>query len=327
LWLTQFALFLLCCTLPWFAAAFGLLKIQGETALALLGSAPRRARFRSCFSVALVVANPRSPARRTHACALWIWTMKNKTFNAEQIWKQFEDLLVPRLRLSVFERATYSLLFRHTRLEGRRRFCFSISWLARALRLNMTTARRALRSLAGKGALHIVARTYRGHVVELFLPHQIRVARLPAFANPALDLETLDFSAKKHLRNAIHRREGGRCFYCLRDIPRPQLCLDHVVPEVSHGAGSYRNLVSCCLNCNVRKSGMPAPDYLRHLYRMRRLSASELAERLRALDALASGKLPPPLATAANPLPRPDGIGARTGRPRLHPANPHRPTH
>ena len=226
--------------------------------------------------------------------------MKNTKPNAEQVWKHFEDHLVPRLRLSVFERATYSLLFRHTRLEGRRRFCFSISWLARALRLNMTTARRALRSLAGKGALQIAARTYRGHVVELFLPDQVRAARPRARAGPALDLETLDFSAKRHLRNAIHRREGGRCFYCLRDVPRPQLCLDHVVPEVSHGPGSYRNLVSCCLNCNVRKSGMPAADYLRRLYRLRRLNASELAERLRALDALASGKLPPLLAAAAN---------------------------
>jgi 5-methylcytosine-specific restriction endonuclease McrA len=221
--------------------------------------------------------------------------MKNKKPNAEQAWKDFEDLLVPRLRLSVIERATYSLLCRHTRLEGRRRYCFSISWLARALRLNATTARRALRSLAGKGALRIAARTYRGHVVELFLPHEIRAARRLHRPGPEIDLETLDFTAKKDLRNAIHRREGRRCFYCLRDVPRPQLCLDHVVPQVSHGPGSYRNLVSCCLNCNVRKSGIPAADYLRRLYRMRRLTASELAERLRALDALASGKLPPPL--------------------------------
>jgi len=30
--------------------------------------------------------------------------MKNKKTNAEQIWKQFEDLLVPRLRLSITDR-------------------------------------------------------------------------------------------------------------------------------------------------------------------------------------------------------------------------------
>ncbi len=38
--------------------------------------------------------------------------------------------------------------------------------------------------------------------------------------------------------------------------------------------------------------------------RERRLTAVELTGRLRALDALASGKLPPPLASVANPLPR-----------------------
>ena len=37
----------------------------------------------------------------------------------------------------------------------------------------------------------------------------------------------------------------------------------------------------------------PADDFLRRLYRERRLTATELAARLRALDALASGKLRP----------------------------------
>jgi len=39
-----------------------------------------------------------------------------------------------------------------------------------------------------------------------------------------------------------------------------------------------------------------AGDFLRWLYRQRRLTAPELTERLSALDALASGKLRPSLA-------------------------------
>jgi 5-methylcytosine-specific restriction endonuclease McrA len=70
-------------------------------------------------------------------------------------------------------------------------------------------------------------------------------------------------------------------------------CLDHVVPRVSFGSNSYRNLVSCCLHCNSHKSDRPAGDFLRWLYRERRLTAVELTARLRALDALASGKLRP----------------------------------
>src|SRR6266480_2050509 len=55
--------------------------------------------------------------------------MKIKKRNAELIWKQFEDLLVPRLRLSVIDRAVYSRLLRHSRMEGKLRLRFSIAWL------------------------------------------------------------------------------------------------------------------------------------------------------------------------------------------------------
>ena len=73
-------------------------------------------------------------------------------------------------------------------------------------------------------------------------------------------------------------------------------CLDHVVPQARLGHNSYRNLVSSCMECNSQKGEEPAEDFLRRLYRERRLNETELASRLRALDALASGKLRPPLA-------------------------------
>jgi hypothetical protein len=47
------------------------------------------------------------------------------------------------------------------------------------------------------------------------------------------------------------------------------------------------------MECNAQKGEKPADDFLRRLYRERRLTAAELAARLRALDALASGKLRP----------------------------------
>ena len=115
------------------------------------------------------------------------------------------------------------------------------------------------------------------------------------------------------LRQAIHSRERGLCFYCLRRLTALARTLDHVVPRVQSGRNSYRNLVSCCMVCNSNKGATPAEDFLRWLFRQRRLTAAELARRLRALDALASGKLPPPLPALANPLPR-------KGRPALHSA-------
>src|SRR5260370_6898264 len=56
--------------------------------------------------------------------------MKNKKLNAVHVWKQLEDLAVPRLHLSVFDRAGYSHLLRHSRLEGKPQLRFSVLWLA-----------------------------------------------------------------------------------------------------------------------------------------------------------------------------------------------------
>jgi 5-methylcytosine-specific restriction endonuclease McrA len=95
------------------------------------------------------------------------------------------------------------------------------------------------------------------------------------------------------LRKAIHDRERGACFYCLRRTPGNVRCLDHVVPRVRFGRNSCRNLVSCCIECNTRKGDRPAPDFLRTLYRLGRLTAAELDVRLRALKDLAAGKLRP----------------------------------
>ncbi len=73
------------------------------------------------------------------------------------------------------------------------------------------------------------------------------------------------------------------------------VALVHVVPQARSGRNSYRNLVSSCMECNTQKGETAAADFLRRLYRERHLTAAELAARLRALDALASGKLRPSL--------------------------------
>src|SRR6202171_3339005 len=69
-------------------------------------------------------------------------TMKAKKPNAELVWKQLEDLLVPRLRLSLVDRTVYAPLLRHSRLEGKLRLRFSIRWLARHIRLSKRPVRQ-----------------------------------------------------------------------------------------------------------------------------------------------------------------------------------------
>ena len=226
--------------------------------------------------------------------------MKNKKINLGQVWKQVEDLLVPRLRLSVTERAVYYHLLRHSRLEGKVRLRFSIASLGRGTRLSGRPVREAVRRLADQGALRLVRRGKTGHVVEVRVPDEIRAARLGAATVSdharlphAGSLEEIDFMQTKALRQAIYSRERGACFYCLRRLAPTVRCLDHVVPRAQMGRNSYRNLVSSCLECNSHKGEKRAEDFLRWLYRERRLTGAELAGRQRALDALSAGKLRP----------------------------------
>jgi len=105
----------------------------------------------------------------------------------------------------------------------------------------------------------------------------------------------MDFWQNKTLRETVHARERSVCFYCLRRLTARARCLDHVVPAVRKGSNSYRNLVSSCSECNALKGETAAEDFLRGIYRDGRLTAGEFRGRLRAVEALAAGKLRPAL--------------------------------
>lgn len=220
-----------------------------------------------------------------------------RKMDGTRIWKQFEDLLVPRLRLSLVDRAVYLHLVRHSRLEGKARLHFSIFWLARGTLMSTGSARGAVRRLAQIGALRLVERSKAGHVVEMRVPEEIRSLRPGDLEREqqdvCADIEEMDFLESRALREAIHEREKGECFYCLRRLTARLRCIDHVVPRVLEGLNSYRNLVSACGECNSRKGERKAGDYLRLLYREGRLTSGDLRERLRALDELAAGRRRP----------------------------------
>ena len=228
--------------------------------------------------------------------------MKAKKPNAELVCKQFEDALAPRLRLSTTDRAVYYHLLRHSRLEGKSRLHFSVIWLARNLGLTEDTVRAALRRLVQHRALRLVKRSKAGHVMDVRLPEEVPGARRSRTQTqvtvPSPDcgsLEEVDFMRTPQLRQAIHSREGRACFYCLRRIGPEMQCLDHVIPRAQLGPNSYRNLVSCCRECNSRKGERPAADFLRSLYREGRLTGAELIRALQSLTDLAAGSLRPNL--------------------------------
>lgn len=250
--------------------------------------------------------------------------MKNDKPNAALLWKQLEEDLVPRLGLNLAERVVYAYLVRQSRLEGQREFRFGIIWLGGCLRLSQTITRYAVRSLAAKGALRLIDRTQAGHLVEVFLPDEIHATMQEAPLRSGLgrrhggsNIEEMDFFEGLSRREAIHVREGGRCFYCLRRFLIRGRVLDHVVPQARGGTNSYRNLVSCCAECNSQKGESGAEDFLRTLYRQRRLTSAELESRLRALEALAAGELRPVLGPPAAVLKKPENPRNRKAWPLL----------
>jgi hypothetical protein len=229
-------------------------------------------------------------------------TKPHAKLNAALLWRQLDDVLVPRLGLNLAERVVYAHLLRHSRLEGKRQLRFSMHLFSRSVRLSDCTVRQAVRSLAAKGALRLLDRNQGGHLAEILLPDEIQDVPLDGPAPLCLarraraaDLEELNFLQVSSRREALHDRERGRCFYCLRRFLARGRVLDHVVPLARGGNNGYRNLVSCCVECNSQKGEMAAEDFLRSLFRQRRITSTELESRLRALDALVAGNLRPVL--------------------------------
>jgi 5-methylcytosine-specific restriction endonuclease McrA len=150
-----------------------------------------------------------------------------------------------------------------------------------------------VRSLVAKGLLRLHERNRTGHLVDVRLPSEIRAIAAAARMSGKADLEKVNFQQTRPLREAIHRREGGHCFYCSRRLSPRTRCLDHVVPQAHSGGNSYRNLVSCCGECNSLKAERGAESFLRWLFRQGRIDSAELTARLRALKQVAAGELRP----------------------------------
>ena len=230
---------------------------------------------------------------------------QHQEVDAKFLWKQVEDVVAPHLGLRVVDHVVYVHLLRHSRLEGRRRVHFSITWLAGNIHLSMCATGEAVRRLVACGVLRLVERSKQGHVAEVRLPEQVPCVRgvVAALAREAArlaeppDIEKMDFFKTVELRKAIHARERGRCFYCRRRIPPRLACLDHVVPRARVGSNSYRNLVSSCLECNSEKGERRAEEFLRWLFREHRLGAAELRGRFEAMEMLVAGKLRPVVAS------------------------------
>jgi hypothetical protein len=167
-----------------------------------------------------------------------------RQFDAAQTWRDIADRLVPRLRLDRTEQAIYYHLVRRTRLDGLRRLHTTFVTLSNDTGITREAVRDAIRRLSVKGALRVIlyGRNGRGfgHSYDVFLPREIPQCRRrspgPLGDGASLDIESAGFFADPDLREAIHRRERNRCFYCARSLRAQTRTLDHVVPQVLYSS-------------------------------------------------------------------------------------------
>jgi 5-methylcytosine-specific restriction endonuclease McrA len=67
------------------------------------------------------------------------------------------------------------------------------------------------------------------------------------------------FKRFKHTRGVKFNRENvfirdeGSCQYCSKELSRENFTLDHVIPISQGGKKNWKNIVSCCKDCNQRK--------------------------------------------------------------------------
>ena len=52
----------------------------------------------------------------------------------------------------------------------------------------------------------------------------------------------------------VFLRDRFRCQYCDQPFPTPELTFDHVTPRSRGGRTSWRNVVTACTRCNLRKA-------------------------------------------------------------------------
>src|SRR5260370_4472698 len=103
--------------------------------------------------------------------------MKPEKIDAVEVRKELEDVLAPRLKPSVLDRAVYLHLLRHSCFEGKPRLRFTIVWLANNMGLTARRVRQAVRRLVDNNVLRLIERSTIGHLVQVRSPGEVRAPR------------------------------------------------------------------------------------------------------------------------------------------------------
>ena len=72
----------------------------------------------------------------------------------------------------------------------------------------------------------------------------------------------------------LRRADKGICHYCSREVGRPNLTMDHVVPLSRGGKSKKGNIVPACKECNNKKKYLLPIEWEEYLNKASESSAS-----------------------------------------------------
>lgn len=97
---------------------------------------------------------------------------------------------------------------------------------------------------------------------QLMKDHPAGFVRTPTFRIAIPEVITLKVydqlpaSEIKFTRRNIYEHYGYRCCYCGKKFPTSELNLEHVLPKSRGGQSVWRNIVTSCIPCNLKKGDM-----------------------------------------------------------------------
>lgn len=208
--------------------------------------------------------------------------------------KEYFELIFPQKGLSPWERILLLSPYVSNDMECNKKFVVKLGRLSSLSGASETSARLYLRSLAEKGVIEIDGYGRDGYRVMLLSPLSIEGITQKQLGKDAVtDIEEADFFRDRRFVKVLLERQGGTCFYSLRQLDVDSCELDHLTPQARGGDNSYRNIVCCTFEMNKRKGDLLAEDFFRTLYRSGFLAADELEQRLSVLSDIRSGTLKP----------------------------------
>ena len=118
--------------------------------------------------------------------------------------------------------------------------------------LNVTTLRRGFK-LVFKGKAEVISHDDNNPIeTEVKNYQRPTVIRLLRYIS-------LPYKPVNLTRFNIYRRDGHKCIYCQST---KRLTLDHMIPKCKGGQNTWKNLVTCCQQCNTEKGDTDVDVFL-----------------------------------------------------------------